>query len=104
MKLSIPGWGLFMAGLVVGALLVLGAGFAGRAADWGRQYASVRSGEFLDTDFLLLRTGDLMRGRIVEETADKILFAVPKGTVEFSREDVKRVDKNYYTRYVRGMW
>ncbi len=94
----------FGAGLLAGITLTLMTGIFGEAQRSLRAYTSVRLGQFLDTDILYLKTGDVLKGHVLSQDENTLWFEFPKGSAQFSMSDVKRVDKHYYTRYAKGLW
>lgn len=101
------GWGgliFFIAGLVAGAVLITSFGILDSVHRSLRQWSAAQMGKMLDTDFIYLRSGDILRGCIISQDAQFIWIEFPKGSAKIDQKDVLRIEKDPYTRYVRGLW
>ncbi len=94
----------FIAGLVAGSVITLGTGVVGSLYRSFHQLAAIQMGRLLDTDFIYLRSGDILHGCILSEDEKSIWIEFPKGSAKIDRSDILRLEKNPYTRYVRGLW
>ncbi|MBN1688827.1 MAG: hypothetical protein JW893_06970 [Candidatus Omnitrophica bacterium] len=82
----------FLAGVVVG-LTVQWTG--------GKHLGVAKIGEMLDTDFIYLKKGGLAQGQILAEEKGQILFSMENATLTFSPEEIRWVDRDHYTRYLK---
>lgn len=94
----------FITGLVAGAVLTLGIGAVGSIYRNFHQLAAIQMGRLLDTDFIYLRSGDILRGCVVSEDEKYVWIEFPKGSAKIDRADILRIEKDLYTRYARGLW
>ena len=103
MEKKIP---IFLAGLIPGCLI--GAGvmmklkFAEKEISILKNYSFVNAGGFLDTDRLVLNRGDILIGQIISEDRDRVMFSYGNSTVEFRRDEIKEIYRNFYTRYLKA--
>ena len=64
---------------------------------------TVKLGEFLDTDFVYLKTGLIMRGQVISKNEDSVLFAMDNTTLTIPANEIQKIEYNYYTRYFKGL-
>jgi len=75
-----------------------------KAPDFFAKYLPVKIGEFLDTDFLYLKSGELLKGQVLSEDPQGVLLRISGGSVLFKPSEVKRIERNFYTRYLKACW
>ena len=89
--------------IALGSLILSLVLAAGMMQTIGRIYQSGKF-HFMETDLLFLRNGDEMPGRIVSETPERVTFEFRMGTVDFSREEIKDIKRDYYAHLFRELW
>lgn len=94
----------FALGLAAGLLLAVPALLFLRNLPVWSGYAAARLGQLADRDILYLRNGDVMTGRVVSETPQAVMFEIPKGTAEFNRSDIEKLEENYNARFLKETW
>jgi hypothetical protein len=92
----------FCVGIVAGVSATLGFGLFCSTFHSAKSYMAGQLGKFLDTDFVYLRTGPVLKGRIVSEDKKTIGIALDNRTVQIDSKDVTAIEKDYYTRYLKG--
>ena len=104
MEKKIP---IFLAGLIIGCLI--GAGvmlklkFSEKEILIWKNYSFGKAGELLDTDILVLKRGEVLTGKIVSEDRDRVMFSSGNSTIEFRRDEIKELNRNYYARYLKAV-
>ncbi|HNV86721.1 MAG TPA: hypothetical protein PKL97_07140 [Candidatus Omnitrophota bacterium] len=94
----------FFSGFLFGVVFAGGIGIVATQQDYWKQQAVVRIGGLLDTDMLYLKDGQVLRGRIVSETAGALRVQTGEKIRDINREDVDKIDYNFYTRYMKELW
>ena len=104
MEKKIP---IFLAGLIIGASIsacvMLKFKFSEKEISLWKSYSFGSAGELLDSDRLILKRGDVLVGRVLSENKDRVLFTYGNATVEFRRDEISGLERNYYTRYLKAV-
>ena len=91
---------LFFLGCIVGVFLIFGLDIL-----LSKKYFALKAGRVFDIDFVYLKGEEPIRGHVISEDKDGIVFeTMPESTVVFPREEINKIDYNYYTRYLKKAW
>jgi len=88
--------GIFLAGTTAGVLGSLALNLAGQ-----RTQAALPVARWLDTDFLYLKSGQMIAGRILDRNDRELILEIHNGTLKFRPDEIDRIEENYYTRYFK---
>ena len=91
--------GIFLAGLAAGALGSLALALTGRGVQTILPIA-----RWLDTDFLYLKNGKIIAGRILSRNDRELVLEIQNGTLKLKPDEIGRIEENYYTRYFKKVW
>ena len=98
---------VFIAGLLVGVLSCAGAVYMTKfyvpEFKAFKNYTLVRAGELLDTDMIILKRGEVLVGQIIGEDSARLTFSSSDSIVEYRKDEIKTLHKNYYTRYLKAV-
>ena len=90
---------IFMAGFLVGAMLLFGIGHV-----YLKSYIAVKAGRFLDQDMAELKNGDVIKGHLTEIKGNKYYVEMKSGSMVLNANEVKSVTKNINARYLKELW
>ena len=94
----------FLAGMIGGISITLGIGIFGSVHSAVLKYTATQLGKFLDTDFVYLSTGAVLKGRIITEDAKSVWIELNNNSVRVDQKDVLAIEQKFYTRYVKASW
>jgi hypothetical protein len=103
-KTAWSGLVFFLAGTLAGIVLTTSTGIFGALYNGLSRWSAVQMGKLLDTDFIYLRSGDILQGCIISQDDQTLWLQVPKGAIKIDRRDIRSIEKNRYTRYMQGLW
>lgn len=91
--------GIFLAGAIAGTLGSLALNLAGQGTQ-----AVFPIAHGLDIDFLYLKSGRMIAGRILSRNEREIILEVHGGQLKLRPDEIDRIEENYYTRYFKKVW
>lgn len=91
--------GIFLAGIATGILGSLAINLAER-----RTQAVLPVARWLDVDFLYLKSGQMIAGRILSRNDRELILEISEGTLKLKPDEIARIEENYYTRYFKKVW
>jgi hypothetical protein len=91
--------GIFLLGVTAGVLGSIAMDFAGQ-----KTHLLFPVARWLDTDFLYLKNGKMVTGRILNRNDHELVLEINNGSLKLKPEEIDRIEENYYTRYFKKVW
>jgi hypothetical protein len=93
--------GLYL--ITLGSLMIGLAGAFGMMQVVNLAFLSSQS-RILKKDICYLKNGDVLTGYITSETPQKVNFEFEQGAVDFQKEEIKEIKRDFYSPVLTEMW